>query len=137
MVRVVLDTNILVAIIGRKSPFRWLFDAVLDGRITLYLTKPILLEYREILERKNGIEVAENMVNFLTVHPFVERYEIYYNMQLIEADADDDIFANCAFASGSILISHDTHFNVLHSLDFPKIALMSVAEFKVYFDALA
>ena len=116
MVRVVLDTNILVAIIGRKSPFRWLFDAILDGRITLCLTTPILLEYREILERKNGIEVAENMVNFLTVHPFVERYEIYYDMRLIESDADDNVFANCAFASGSILISHDAHFNVLHSL---------------------
>ena len=132
--RVVLDTNILIAIIGRKSPFRWLFDALIDGRITLCVTTPILLEYREILELKNGSEVAENMLNFLTVHPFVERYEIYYDMQLIDADPDDNIFANCAFASGSILISHDTHFNVLHSLDFPQIALMSIAEFKAYFD---
>lgn len=43
------------------------------------------------------------MLNFLTVHPFVERYEMYLDMQLIEADPDDNIFANCAFASGSIL----------------------------------
>ena len=137
MVRVVLDTTILVTIIGRKSPFRWLFDAVLDGRITLCLTTPILLEYREILELKNGVDVAENMVNFLTVHPFVERYEIYCDMRLIESDVDDDAFANCAFASGSILVSQDAHFKVLHSLDFPKIVLMSIAEFKAYFDANA
>ena len=74
------------------------------------------------------------MVNFLTVHPSVERYEIYYDMQLIESDPDDNIFANCAFESGSILVSHDAHFNVLHSLDFPKIELMSIAEFKTHFD---
>lgn len=132
MVRVVLDTNILIAIIGRKSPVRWLFDALIAGRVTLCVTTPILLEYREILELKNGQAVADNMLNFLTVHPFVERYEVYFDMQLIEADPDDNIFANCAFASGGILISHDGHFNVLRSLDFPKIALMSIAEFAAY-----
>lgn len=82
MVRVVLDTNILIVIIGQKSPVRWLFDALIAGRITLCVTTPILLEYREILELKNGQAVADNMLNFLTVHPFVERWEIYYDMQL-------------------------------------------------------
>jgi len=133
--RVVLDTDILIAIIGRKSPFRWLFDTLLTGRITLCVTTPILLEYREILELKNGSEVAENMLNFLAVHPYVERYEIYYDMQLIDADPDGNIFANCAFASGVILISHDGHFDGLRSLDFPQIALVSITEFKAHFDA--
>ncbi len=134
VVRIVLDTNILIAIIGRKSPFRWLFDAILEGRVVLCLTTAILLEYRELLERKNEQDVAENMVNFLSIHPFVERYEIYYDMRLVEADPDDNIFANCAFTSGSILVTHDGHFNVLTSLDFPKIAVMTIAEFSIYLD---
>ncbi len=31
--RIVLDTNILIASIGKKSPFRWIFDCVIEGRI--------------------------------------------------------------------------------------------------------
>lgn len=31
--KVVLDVNILVAIIGRNSPFRWIFDCIIDGEL--------------------------------------------------------------------------------------------------------
>ncbi len=48
-VKIVLDTNILVAIIGKNSPFRWIFDCIVDGRIALCVTTEILLEYREIM----------------------------------------------------------------------------------------
>jgi putative PIN family toxin of toxin-antitoxin system len=75
--KVVIDTNIFITTIGKKSPFRWIFDAIMDGRIILCVSNSILLEYREILERKNGTEVAENILNFLSVYPYVEKYEIY------------------------------------------------------------
>lgn len=43
--RIVLDTNILIAIIGRRSPFRWTFDDIIDRRIVLVFSSDILLEY--------------------------------------------------------------------------------------------
>ncbi|MDM8563932.1 hypothetical protein QUF54_11320 [Candidatus Marithioploca araucensis] len=30
-----LDTNILIAIIGRKSLFRWIFDQIIAGQLIL------------------------------------------------------------------------------------------------------
>ena len=60
--RVVIDTNVLIAIIGKHSPYRWIFDKIIEGEMSLCVTTEILLEYREILALKNGSEVAENMM---------------------------------------------------------------------------
>ncbi len=127
--RAVLDTNFFITIIGKQSQYRWIFDAIIEGRLILCVSKPILFEYEEILERKTSIEVAKNIVKFLTVHPFVEQYEIYYDWNLIEIDPDDNKFVDCAFASGSVLVSSDGHFNKLLEIDFPKITLLSVGAF--------
>ena len=134
--KIVLDTNILIAIIGKKSPFRWIFDAIIDEKLILCVSNSILTEYREILELKNGISVAENILNFLSVYPSIEKYDIFYEMNLIENDADDNKFVDCAFASGAIIVSNDRHFKVLNSIDFPKIQLMKLQEFTVYFNTL-
>lgn len=76
--RIVLDTNILIAIIGKKSPFRWIFDCILQGKIVLCVSNEILLEYREVLELKNGAEVAENVTNLITVLPYTEKIDIFF-----------------------------------------------------------
>jgi uncharacterized protein len=92
-----------------------------------------LLEYREILERKNGFEVAENILNFLSVYPYEEKYEIYYELDLISVDRDHNKFSDCAFASGGIIISNDTHFQALTKVDFPKITTLTIDEFTSYY----
>ena len=71
--KIVVDTNILIAIIGRKSPFRWIFDCIIQGKLILCVSNEILFEYREVLERKTNAEVAENVVNFIAVNPFTEK----------------------------------------------------------------
>ena len=45
--RVVLDTNVLLVSIGRHSPFRPIFDALLRERLTLVVSIGIYLEYRK------------------------------------------------------------------------------------------
>ncbi len=77
-IKIVLDTNILIAIIGRKSPFRWIFDDIISGKLILCISNEILLEYQEILARKTNQEVAYNITQFLAVHPFVIKTEIFY-----------------------------------------------------------
>lgn len=47
--RVVLDTNVLLVSIGRRSPFRPIFDALLQQRLMLVVSTGILLGYEEIL----------------------------------------------------------------------------------------
>lgn len=134
--KVIIDTNIFIAIIGRKSPFRWIFDAIIEGDLILCISNSILLEYREVLERKNGVVVAENVINFLSVHPFVKKYDIFFELNLIPVDKDDNKFSDCAFASGALLITNDNHFKNLLTLGFPKISLMSLTEFSKFYKRL-
>lgn len=128
--KVVIDTNVLIAMIGLASPFRWIFDSVITGELTMCVTTEILLEYREILARKNGEEVAENMIQFFSVHPFIEKVEPFYRFRVIEQDPDDDKFVDCAVAaSADYIISNDRHFENPRLQTFPKVNVLTVNEF--------
>lgn len=102
--RIVVDTNILIAIIGRKSPFHWIFDFIIQGKFILCVSNEILFEYREILERKTNAEVAENLINFIVVNPFTEKTEIYFNFGLISKDEDDNKFVDCAVSANAVCL---------------------------------
>ncbi len=132
--RIVLDTNILIASIGRKSPFRWIFDCVIQGRIILCVSNDIMFEYQEILSRKTNTKVAENVVNFITVSPFTEKVDIYFNFELILADSSDNKFVDCVIASNAFcLVSNDKHFQVLNTVEFPKVTVLTLPEFEERF----
>lgn len=132
--KIVLDTNVLIACIGRKSPFRWLFDQLIIGDIALCVSTSILFEYREILEQKTNAHVAENVLNFITIHPATHFTPIYFQFGLIEADPDDNKFVDCAIAAGAMcIVSNDLHFQVLKTIGFPKIGIMTLAEFEAVY----
>jgi len=64
MIRVVLDTNIIVpAYLNQDGhPFRVL-KLALAGAINLYASKPIFDEYKELLQRKmlsNGLQASRS-----------------------------------------------------------------------------
>lgn len=131
--RIVLDTNILIASIGRKSPFRWVFDSIINGRVLLCVSNDILFEYEEVIARKAGNHVAENVVNFLTVSPFTNKIDIYFNFGLIGEDPSDNKFADCAVsANADFLVSNDRHFHPLKKIEFPKINLFTIQEFDAF-----
>jgi len=112
-----------------------LFDVIINGDLVLCISNEILLEYNEILEKKNSTEVAENITNFLSVYPFVEQYQIHFNFNLIPNDEDDNKFADCYIASqAQYLISNDKHFKVLKDLEFPEINAVTIDEFsEIYY----
>ena len=129
--RLVIDTNIFIAIIGRKSPFRWIFDCLIKGKIILCVSNEILFEYREILARKTTAEIAENVIDFLSVSPFVEKTEVYFNFGLISDDDDDNKFVDCSITANAVcLVSNDKHFQVLKTIDFPKVNILTLQEFE-------
>lgn len=129
--RIVVDTNILIAVIGRKSPFRWIFDCIIQGKFILCVSNEILFEYREVLEKKASAEVAENIINFIAVNPFTAKTEIYFNFGLISKDEDDNKFADCAVSANAVcLVSNDKHFQILKTIDFPHVNILTLPEFE-------
>lgn len=63
MVRVILDTNVLLQTFPRKSAKYWIFQYFLEKRYELIVTTDILLEYHEIMARKTNNSIVENLIN--------------------------------------------------------------------------
>ena len=105
----------------------------------LCVSTDILFEYREIMDQKSGFEVAENVLNFITVMPETEHIHVFYNFNLIREDPDDNKFVDCAIAaSAHYLVSNDGHYEALLSVAFPKINWIRLTDFdKQYKDQLA
>lgn len=107
------------------------FDDIIAGKIILCVSNEIILEYYEVLMRKTSKEVASNIIDFLTVHPFVEKNDPFFNFLLISDDADDNKFFDCAISSNEVcIVSNDKHFSVLKNIPFPKIQVLSTDEFE-------
>ena len=129
--KIVLDTNCLLASIPNKSPYRWLFEKFRKKRFTLCFTNEILEEYYEILSSYYSKELADNVINEILNSPNIEQITVYYKWNLITADPDDNKFVDCAISSNaSFIITNDRHFNVLKKVDFPKVNYLSIQEFK-------
>lgn len=60
-IRVVLDTNVILVSISRKSKYRPIFDAILMGRIDVVVSNELINEYVEIIERKSNSTIAHNI----------------------------------------------------------------------------
>ncbi|MCR4835226.1 MAG: putative toxin-antitoxin system toxin component, PIN family [Bacteroidaceae bacterium] len=127
---VVIDTNCLLQIIARKSPYRPIWDAFLAGRFDLCVTNEILNEYQEILGQQITPTVAENVVLLILNQMNVQLVDPHFRMGLITADPDDNKFVDCAFAAGAdYLVSEDNHFDVLRNTSFPQLNLVTLDEF--------
>lgn len=128
--KVVIDTNVLLVSIPRRSRFRPIFDAVLDGKIEVAITNEILSEYREIIGEKTTDVIANNLAELLMNLPNVELATAYFRWNLIHADKDDNKFVDCAItACADMLISNDRHFRELKKIDYPKVEVLTADEF--------
>jgi len=127
--KVVLDTNILLVSVSRKSKLYWIFKKLQEEAYSLCVTTEILAEYAEILERHMGAKVSENVMNTLENLPNIEYITAYYKFQLLN-DEDDDKFVDCAIAANaSYIVSHDSDFKVLSTIDFPKVKVIDTDAF--------
>lgn len=127
---VVIDTNCLLQIIARKSPYRPIWNAFLTGRFDLCVSNEILEEYQEILGQQITPTIAENVVLLILNRENVRLVDPHFRMRLITADPDDNKFVDCAFAAGAdYLVSEDNHFNVLRATPFPQLNLITLDEF--------
>lgn len=127
---VVIDTNCLLQIISKKSPYRPIWDAFLSGKYELCVSNDILDEYQEILSQQITPSIAENIVLLILNKTNVRLVSPHFRMELITADPDDNKFVDCAFAANAdYLVSEDRHFEVLKNTRFPKLNLVTLDEF--------
>lgn len=127
---VVIDTNCLLQIISRNSPYRPIWDAFLVGKFDLCVSNDILEEYQEILEQQITPTVAENLVLLILNKQNVKLVDPHFRMGVITADPDDNKFVDCAFAANAdYLVSENSHFNILRNMPFPHLNLVTLDEF--------
>ena len=81
--RIVLDTNVLLMSIPKASPYRPIFDGLIQGKFQLLISQEILNEYVEIIDRQSHPIIAENIAKFLIDHEWVETVDVYYQWRLI------------------------------------------------------
>lgn len=56
--------------------------------------------------------------------------ETYFHFGLIEQDADDNKFVDCAVAADAeFIVSNDAHFDILRNVDWPKVNVITIKEF--------
>ena len=129
--KIVLDTNCLVVSAQEYSGFFWLWKAFRDKKITLCYTTEIMNEYFEILSHYYSVYFAESIIDEILLAPNTIQVEVYYRWQLITVDPDDNKFVDCAVsANAKYIVSNDKHFKTLEQIDFPKVSVLTISEFK-------
>ena len=130
--KIVLDTNVLLTSISPRSKDYWIFQAFINEAFVLCMTTDVMAEYEEIIGREMGVSVANDLMQAFEFANNVELITTWYRWSLIVVDPDDNKFVDCAVASGaSYLVSEDRHFKVLSDIQFPKVNVVRVDDFKL------
>jgi putative PIN family toxin of toxin-antitoxin system len=133
--RFVIDTNIFVSALSATSPHHWVIDSLLDEKFEICISHDIVLEYEEVLTRKYSVKTASNFLKALQEIPSVHQIEVYFNWNLLD-DPDDNKFVDVAVAGGAaFIVSEDRDFRKISQIDFPKVGLMRLADFKLWLEA--
>ena len=129
--KVVIDTNCLIVSIPRKNPEYWLYEAFSQGMFDWLVSNEVLTEYEEQLAAFYSPKTADLVLKILSTASNVVFTESYFKWALIEADPDDNKFADLAIsANANYLVTHDKHFRVLDSIPFPTVKVVDLPAFK-------
>lgn len=129
MLKVVVDTNVLVsAAIVQGRQFE-ILKLVKLGKIKLIISPNILKEFEEVISRKK-FGFSKEQVS-LAINQILEIAEIVIPLQkisIVKDDPDDNIILECALESNAnIIISGDTH--LLDLKEYKDIQIVNAAEF--------
>lgn len=128
--KIVLDTNVLLISVSGKSMYHPIFKAILDEKINVCVTTDIVFEYEEILRKHMGIKATESVLRVIEDAPNIRWITKYYKWNLISVDVDDNKFTDCAIAGDvNYLVTDDKHFDILRSIEFPKVNTISAKDF--------
>jgi len=130
VIRVVLDTNVLVSgLLFGGTPGK-LLDLWKTGTIRLIMSRVMLDEFLRVLAYPK-LRLSEEEIHYLLyveVLPHAEIVKVHLGPILIPTDPSDDMFLRCAVAAGAkYIISGDRHLLQLKS--YKRIKILSPAEF--------
>jgi uncharacterized protein len=133
--KIVLDTNVLLVSISSKSKLHWIFKSLLEGKYFLCVTTDILAEYAEIIEQQMGVLASENALGVLENLPNVIFITNYYKFNLLK-DEDDNKFVDCCISvNADFIATHDSDFNILKKIAFPKVSIRNISSFFKYIES--
>ncbi len=129
--RVVIDTNCLIASVPPKNSEFWLYKAFESKCFIWVVSTEILNEYYEQLTLFYSASTAELVIEILLASPNVEFREPHFKWNLVIDDPDDNKFSDLALSvNASYLVSNDKHFNIFKKIDFPPLKVVKLKEFK-------
>lgn len=128
--RVVLDTNVFISSFLGTEPPRKIIDFWKEGKITICLSKKIVDEYVEVLERL-GLSGEKEVEEFLQL--FARNFHSLFtaktpNLEIVKNDPDDNKFFECAVAlKAQFIIAGDKA--VLKIKNYMGIKILSPKQF--------
>ncbi|MEW5766611.1 MAG: putative toxin-antitoxin system toxin component, PIN family [bacterium] len=128
---VVIDTNVLLGALPSHSPYRLLFNQLLEGAYELVISNAILTEYEEQITARYDSQVVQDLLAILLLLPNVRQVTPYFQWHLIVSDPDDNKFVDAAI-SGNVdyMVTNDKHFQILKTAEFPKVNVCKAEAFK-------
>lgn len=97
--------------IGPKSKLRRLWESFLAGKYQIVISKDIIKEYEEILQKYSAPGAAQLILELFIESPDIIQQAVYYNWHAITVDPDDDKFFDIAVAANvDYLVTNDRHF---------------------------
>ncbi len=136
--RVVIDTNVFISsFLGKGNPKK-IIDLWKNGKIIICLSKEIIEEYIEVLQRL-GLDGKKEIEEILQL--FARGYHSIFTattqkLEIVIEDPDDYIFFECAVSLESkYIISGDKA--VLKIKEYCNIKVMNPTQFLTYFTTQA
>lgn len=127
--KVVIDTNIIVASISSRSPYRVVIDKLFSGEFEMVVSTDILLEYEEKIADIFSPEASDNFINALLLLPNVIRSNPLFFSKMLH-DEDDNKFLDIYYASqADFLVTNDRHFNILKKIKLPVHHILNMKQF--------
>ena len=81
--KVVLDSNVLLVALGKRSSYRPIWDSFIDGKFQLVISDEIIFEYTEILQRHSAPGLSDIVMEIFVESPDVIFQQVYYNWNAI------------------------------------------------------
>jgi putative PIN family toxin of toxin-antitoxin system len=129
MFKVVFDSNIFISSIVYGEKPRKVFELVIEGKIELYISKEILGEVEEVLQRPK-FKYPSQMIDLVITEIqniskiVIPREKINY----IKDDPEDNMILECAAGSKTdYIISGDEH--LLNIKKYKNIQILNTADF--------
>ncbi len=123
MLRVVLDTNVLVSAIIRNGKPRKLFQMGIDGKYRILMSRQTVDELFEVLQRPKFKMTMDEIIRIISaIGRSSENVPITSTLQVVADDPDDDTIINTAYdGKADYIVSGDPDIKSLKNFEGIKI----------------